>query len=78
MAIGSSLLLVLANPFVGEFEKKAITEVPHPSTFWGRYVDDARVVIRKEHEDELCQHINQQHNGIKFTIEEEVEENSLP
>ena len=37
------------------------------------------VVMRKGHEDDLFQHINQQHKGsIKFTIEQEGEDNSRP
>ena len=69
---------VIANVFMEEFEEKAIAEAPHPSKFWGRYVDNTGVVIRKEYDNELFQHINQQHNRIKFTIEQEGEDNSLP
>ena len=76
MAMGSPLSLVLANLFVEEFEEKAITEAPHTLTFWGRYINDTGVVIKKEHEDELFQHIIQQHTNIKFTSKQEDDENS--
>ena len=67
---------VLANLFMEEFEVTAITEAPPKKMFWGRYVGDIVVVNKKEYEDELFQHINQQHNSIKFTIEQGVD-NSL-
>ena len=71
MAMGSPLSSVLTTLFMEEYEEKAIAQVPHPQTFWGRYIDDTGVVIKKEYEDELFQHINQQHNSIKFIIEQE-------
>ena len=71
MAIGFSLSPVLTNLLVEEFEEKAIAEAPHPPKLWGRYVDNTGVVIQKMYENELFQHINQQHNSIKFTIEQE-------
>ena len=46
--------------------------------FWARYVDDTGVVINKQYEDELFKHINDQHPSIKFTIEQESEEQALP
>ena len=36
------------------------------------------VVTKKEHDNELFKYINQQHNSIKFTIEQEGKDNSLP
>ncbi|KAI8507128.1 hypothetical protein Bbelb_155670 [Branchiostoma belcheri] len=49
----------------------------HRPKFWGRYVDDTGVVNRQEHEQELFDHINTQHDSIKFTIERE-QDNRLP
>ena len=68
---------VLANLFMEEFEEKTIAKAPHPPKFWRRYIDDTGVVTKKEHEDELFQHINQQHKSIKFTFEQEGDDNSL-
>ena len=56
----------------------AISTAPHPPKFWTRYVDDTGVIIKKEHEEELFNHINSQHPSIKFTIERESEDHSLP
>ena len=66
--MGSPLSLVLANLFMEKFAEKAIAEASQAPTFLGRYVDDTGVVIKKEYEDELFQHINQQYNSIKFTM----------
>ena len=78
MAMGSPLLHVLANLFMEEFEEKAIAEAPHSPMFWWRYVDDTGVVVLKQHENELFQHINKQHKSITFTIKQEGDDNSLP
>ncbi|XP_019613587.1 PREDICTED: adhesion G-protein coupled receptor G7-like [Branchiostoma belcheri] len=77
MAMGSPLSPVLANLFIEEFERKALHTAPHRPKFWGRYVDDTGVVNRQEHEQELFDHINTQHDSIKFTIERE-QNNRLP
>ncbi|XP_019615955.1 PREDICTED: uncharacterized protein LOC109463556, partial [Branchiostoma belcheri] len=58
-------------------ERKALHTAPHRPKFWGRYVDDTGVVNRQEHEQELFDHINTQHDSIKFTIERE-QDNRLP
>ena len=69
MAMGSPLLPFLANPFMEEFEEKAIAKAPHPPKFWRRYVDNTGVVVQMKHEDELFRHLNKQYKSIKFTIE---------
>ena len=61
-----------------EFEDKVLTEVPHPQKFWARYADDTGIVIKKIHEDELFEHVNQQHPSIKFTFEKKDEDQSIP
>ncbi|XP_078698375.1 uncharacterized protein LOC144925943 [Branchiostoma floridae x Branchiostoma belcheri] len=72
MAMGSPLSPVLANLFMEEFERKALDTAPHRPKFWDRYVDDtAGIVNQQAHEQELFEHINQQHDSIKFTMERE-------
>ena len=53
IVIGSPLSLVLMNLFMDEFEEKVITTAHHRPKFWGRYVDDTGVVIRKKLYDKL-------------------------
>ena len=52
--------------------------VEHPPKFWGRYVDDERVITKKINVQALLDHINQQHESITFTIEEEGTDGTLP
>ena len=66
MAMGSPLLAVLAHLFMEEFEKEALATAPHPPKFWSHCGD------------ELFQHTNKQHDSIKFAIEQESDDNSLP
>ena len=60
------------------FELKAMGEASNPPKYWCRYGDDTGTVIKQEHSDELFQHINSQHNSIKFTKETEGPNNSIP
>ena len=59
-----------------EFEKDALQTAPHPPRVWGWYVDNTGLVNSKELEDELF--TSQQCNIIKFTIEQEIDDNNLP
>ena len=77
MTMGSPHSPVLANLSMEEFEEKPITKAPYTQRFCGRYIADTGVVIKNEYEDELFQHIKQQHNSMKFTIEQEEDNNSL-
>jgi len=78
MAMGSPLPAVLSNLIMEEFESKALETAPHPPKFWATYVEDTGVILKQEHENEPFEQINKQHHSIKFTIEKENKENSLP
>ncbi|XP_071476530.1 uncharacterized protein [Diadema antillarum] len=70
-AMGSPVSPITANLFMEDFESKALKSYPVPPKFWGRYVDDTIVVIKKDQIDQFTDHINSQHSSIKFTMERE-------
>ena len=79
MSMGSPLSSGLSTLLMEFFKEKALKEAfPHPPTYWVRYADDMGVVTKKIHEEELFDHVNKQHPNIKFTIEREDQDNSLP
>jgi hypothetical protein len=70
VAMGSPLSPVIANFFMQDFEKHALETATHKPTYWYRYVDDTFIIWPhgKDMQMELLEHINKQHNKIKFTI----------
>ena len=46
-AMGSPVSPLTANIFMEDFERKALSSYPNPPRFWGRYVDDTMVIIKK-------------------------------
>ena len=61
-----------------EFEVKALSSCPHPSSLWLRFVDDTFVITKAEHSKPLLQNINSQDPHIQFTIEEPSQQGTLP
>ena len=53
------------------FEEVAIRTAPAPPSFWGRYVDDTFVVMKRNEIESFTQHINTINPSIRFTIERE-------
>ena len=76
-AMGSPVSAVIANLFMEEVEQKAIQSFPHEVKVWKRYVDDTFVVVKDEHVAALHHHLNQQFQGVAFTLERE-DERRLP
>ena len=58
-----------ADFFMKWFEELAIRTAHVKPSFWGRYVDDTLVVIKKDSIDEFMQHINSIHSATQFTVE---------
>lgn len=76
-AMGSPVSVVVANLFMESLEQSALQSFPHPIKYWRRYVDDTFVVVKSELVSELLNHLNSQHDRIRFTYEVE-KEGSLP
>ena len=77
-AIGSPICPLIAKLFMEEFEVKALSSCPHPPTLWVRFVNDIFVITKAEHRKPLLQHINNQDPHIQFTVEEPLQQGTLP
>ena len=69
--MGSPVSPIVANLFMEDFERKALASFTAAIKFWGRYVDDTLVIIKKRLIESFTAHINSQHPAIKFTMESE-------
>ena len=74
VAMGSPIAPVLANLFLGNYEKLWLNECKCLSVqFYRRYVDDTFCLFNNEHEALLFfEFLNSQHDNIKFTMEKET------
>ena len=68
--MGSPLSPIIANIFMEHSETQAIQSVQLQPSLWLRYVDDTFVIWphSREELDKFLQHINQQHQNIRFTM----------
>ena len=69
--MGSPVSPIIANLFMEDFEKRALTSARVPPKRWDRYVDDTFCIMKRILVDEFTQHINSQNQHIKFTVERE-------
>lgn len=71
--MGSPLSPVVANLFMEDFEEKAIASYGKKPSLWLRYVDDTFIIWPHGAEElqKFLQHLNSQHQAIKFTMETE-------
>ena len=53
------------------YERTAITTTLHLPKVWERFVDDVYSILIRTHLENVFRHINNLHQNIKFTIEEE-------
>lgn len=74
--MGSPLSPVVANLYMEHLEKKAFDSFPLKPIGWRRFVDDTNLIWPHGRDSlkEFHDHLNNQHENIKFTIE--IEENS--
>ena len=74
VAMGSPLSPIVANLYMENFEKVAIDSFPLKPKRWKRYVDDTDVVWPhgKEELYRFLEHLNNQNNTIRFTMEIEI------
>ena len=61
-----------AEIYMQAYERTAITTALHPPKVWERFVDDVYSILKRTHlETFFFHHINNLHQNITFTMEEE-------
>ena len=71
VAMGSSLGPVIAGIFMVEFENTLVSRLKNYLLFWKRYVDDTLCFVKKGSRDYILSSLNDFHDNITFTFEEE-------
>ncbi|XP_065213372.1 uncharacterized protein LOC135840674 [Planococcus citri] len=73
VAMGSPLSPKVANFYMEKFEEKALETATLKPKIWLRYVDDVFAIWQhgRDKLQEFIQHLNSIHLAIKFTVEEE-------
>ena len=77
-AMGSPVSPIVANSYMEYLEQKALSTAPHPPMFWCRYVDDTFVIHKEANKQGFLQHINSVDPAIRFTVEDNKEDGSIP
>ena len=77
-AMGSPVSPIVANLYMEYLEQKALSTAPNPPKFWGRYVDDTFVTHKEANKQSFLQHINSVDPAIRFTVEDNKEDGSIP
>ena len=70
-AMRSPISPLVANCYMVQLEKVAISTAPHPPSLWLRYMDDTFTVLHEYDVEEFTEHINSIYPHIKFTIKPE-------
>ena len=78
VAIGSPVNPIVANLYMEDFEQKALSSATHPPRLWHRYVDDTLVIQKEANKQGFLQHINSVDPAIRFTVEDNKEDGSIP
>ena len=76
--MGSPVSPIVANLYMEYLEQKALSTAPNPPRFWCRYVDDTFVIHKEANKQGFLQHINSVDPAIKFTVEDNKEDGSIP
>ena len=67
-------IFVPGENFFIPYESTAITTELHPPQVWERFDDDVYSILKRTHLKNFFHHINNLHQNIKFTMEEENNE----
>ena len=76
--MGSPVSPIVANLYMEYLEQKALSTAPHPLRFWHRFVDDTFVIHKEVNKQGFLQHINSVDPAIKFTVQDNKKDGSIP
>ena len=71
VAMGGPASSTTAKIYMQAYEHTVITTALHPPKVWERFVDDVCSTVKRAHLEKFFHHINNLHQNIKFTMEEE-------
>ena len=69
---------IVANLHMEYLKQKALSTAPNLPRFWCRFVDDTFVIHKEVSKQGFLQHINSVDPAIKFTVEDNKEDGSIP
>ena len=76
--MGSPFSPIVANLYIEYLEQKALSTAPHPPSSGCRYVDDIFGIHTEANKQGFLQHINSVDPAIRFTVEDNKEDGSIP
>ena len=65
------VLSTTAEIYMQAHEHTAISMALHPPKVWDQFVDDVYSILKHTHLENFFHHINNLHQNLKFTAEEE-------
>ena len=71
VAMGGPASSTTAEIYMQAHESTAISTALHPPKVWERFVDDVYSIVKRTQLENFFHHINNLHQNIKFTMEEE-------
>ena len=71
VAMGGPASSTTAEIYMQAHTSTAISTAIHPPKVWERFVDDVYSIVKRAHLENFFRHINNLHQNIKFTMEEE-------
>ena len=77
-AMRSPVSPIVANLYMEYLEQKTLSTAPNPPRSWCRFVDDTFVIHMEVNKQGFLQHINSVDPAIKFTVEDNKEDGSIP
>ena len=77
-AMGPPVSPHCGQPLLGVLRTKAQSTAPTPPRFWHRYVVDTFAIHKEVNKQGFLQHINSVDPAIRFTVEDNKEDGSIP